>query len=78
MDSYKRFSDEDYKHWLRVAESLFILRSNIRQFVEKETESYHKTLREKLKDIVCEKKCKWTRGPKNKKVKQKDLKKNGF
>lgn len=57
MDSYKRFSDEEYKHWLQVAESLFILRTNIRHFVENETEKYHKSLQEKLKDKVCERRC---------------------
>ncbi|KAF7689616.1 uncharacterized protein LOC124378015 isoform X2 [Silurus meridionalis] len=57
MDSYKRFSDENYKHWLQAAESLYILRSLIRDFVENETESFHSSLRGKLKDDICKSKC---------------------
>ncbi|KAK3510834.1 hypothetical protein QTP70_022775 [Hemibagrus guttatus] len=54
---YKRFSDENYKHWLQAAESLYILRSHIREFVENETENFHKSLREKLRNVKCESKC---------------------
>ncbi|XP_060716340.1 uncharacterized protein si:ch211-91p5.3 isoform X2 [Tachysurus vachellii] len=57
MDSYKRFNDDNYKHWLQAAESLYILRSHIQEFVENETETYHKSLLGKLKDQVCESKC---------------------
>ncbi|XP_053333306.1 uncharacterized protein si:ch211-91p5.3 [Clarias gariepinus] len=57
MDSYKRFSDADYRNWLQAAESLYILRSLIRDFVENETEKYHKSLQEKLKDDVCQHNC---------------------
>lgn len=68
--AYKRFSDENYKHWLQVAESLYILRSNIRDFVENETEKYHKSLKEELKDEVCKKKCSLHKcPPRTKKVK---------
>ncbi|KAL6481516.1 hypothetical protein MHYP_G00095960 [Metynnis hypsauchen] len=58
MDSYQRFSDENYKNWLKAAESLYILRNNIRDFVEKETETYHRSLRETLQGEICVKKCK--------------------
>ncbi|XP_017565572.1 uncharacterized protein si:ch211-91p5.3 isoform X2 [Pygocentrus nattereri] len=58
MDSYQRFSDENYKNWLKAAESLYILRNYIRDFVEKETETYHSSLRETLKGGTCAKKCK--------------------
>ncbi|XP_058236557.1 uncharacterized protein si:ch211-91p5.3 isoform X2 [Hemibagrus wyckioides] len=54
---YKRFSDENYKHWLQAAESLYILRSHIREFVGNETETFHKSLREKLKNVICTSKC---------------------
>ncbi|MCJ8747879.1 hypothetical protein PDJAM_G00158520 [Pangasius djambal] len=57
MDSYKRFSDENYKHWLQTAESLYILRSHIREFVENETENYHRSLRETLQNEICKSKC---------------------
>ncbi|XP_060754703.1 uncharacterized protein si:ch211-91p5.3 isoform X2 [Neoarius graeffei] len=57
MDSYKRFSDENYKHWLQAAESLHILRSHIREFVENETEKYHRSLRQKLKNEICASEC---------------------
>ncbi|TSK17834.1 hypothetical protein Baya_1214 [Bagarius yarrelli] len=57
MESYKRFNDVKYKHWLQATESLYILRSHIRQFVENETEIYHKSLREQLKDCTCTSKC---------------------
>ncbi|KAL7852674.1 hypothetical protein SRHO_G00184590 [Serrasalmus rhombeus] len=58
MDSYQRFSDENYKNWLKAAESLYILRNNIRDFVEKETETYHSSLRQTLQGGTCAKKCK--------------------
>ncbi|XP_036413521.1 uncharacterized protein CXorf38-like [Colossoma macropomum] len=58
MDSYQRFSDENYKNWLKTAESLYILRNNIRRFVEDETETYHRSLRETLKGEICVKNCK--------------------
>ncbi|XP_027011908.2 uncharacterized protein si:ch211-91p5.3 isoform X2 [Tachysurus fulvidraco] len=57
MDSYKRFSDDNYKNWLQTAESLYILRSHIQEFVENETETYHKSLLGKLKGNVCGSKC---------------------
>lgn len=57
MDSYKRFSDENYRNWLQAAESLHILRSQIRDFVENETEKYHSSLQEKLKDDICVSRC---------------------
>ncbi|KAL7845800.1 hypothetical protein AOLI_G00239920 [Acnodon oligacanthus] len=57
MGSYQRFSDENYKNWLKAAESLYILRSNIRDFVEKETETYHSSLRETLRGLICVKGC---------------------
>ncbi|XP_035390759.1 uncharacterized protein si:ch211-91p5.3 isoform X1 [Electrophorus electricus] len=58
MESYKRFTDESYKNWLKTAESLYILRRHIRDFVENETETYHKSLRESLQREVCVKDCK--------------------
>ncbi|KAK1802906.1 hypothetical protein P4O66_021441 [Electrophorus voltai] len=58
MESYKRFTDESYKNWLKTAESLYILRRHIRDFVENETETYHKSLRESLQREVCVKNCK--------------------
>ncbi|XP_062866709.1 uncharacterized protein CXorf38 homolog [Trichomycterus rosablanca] len=67
MDSYKRFRDENYKNWLKTAESLCILRSHIREFVENETETYHTTLKKQLKKEICTSKCTlktWKRGPK--------------
>ncbi|XP_017313397.1 uncharacterized protein si:ch211-91p5.3 isoform X2 [Ictalurus punctatus] len=57
MDSHKRFRDENYRHWLQTAESLYRLRIHIREFVENETESYHRFLRKELKDEICQSKC---------------------
>ncbi|XP_026058613.1 uncharacterized protein LOC113043438 [Carassius auratus] len=57
--SYTRFSDENYKNWLKTTESLYILRSRIRGFIEKETETYHNSLRNKpqLNRQTCPRKC---------------------
>uniref|UniRef100_A0A8C1CII3 Si:ch211-91p5.3 n=1 Tax=Cyprinus carpio carpio TaxID=630221 RepID=A0A8C1CII3_CYPCA len=57
--SYSRFSDEKYKNWLKTTESLYILRSRIQGFIEKETESYHSSLRNKpqLNRQTCALKC---------------------
>ncbi|KAF4075093.1 hypothetical protein AMELA_G00230700 [Ameiurus melas] len=66
MDSHKRFRDENYKHWLQTAESLYLLRTHIREFVEKETETYHRSLLGKLQDEICTSKCslyKWSGKP---------------
>ncbi|KAL1247641.1 hypothetical protein QQF64_023017 [Cirrhinus molitorella] len=58
--SYNRFTDEKYKNWLKTTESLYILRSRIQDFIEKETETYHNSLRNKphLNRRVCELTCK--------------------
>ncbi|XP_066518294.1 uncharacterized protein si:ch211-91p5.3 [Hoplias malabaricus] len=58
MAEYTRFRDQKYKNWLKTAESLYILRNNLRDFMEKETETYHSSLKEHLKAVVCEKHCK--------------------
>ncbi|XP_016145756.1 uncharacterized protein [Sinocyclocheilus grahami] len=57
--SYSRFSDENYKNWLKSTESLYILRSRIQGFIEKETETYHSSLRNKpqLNRQTCALKC---------------------
>ncbi|KAG9262366.1 hypothetical protein AMEX_G24133 [Astyanax mexicanus] len=57
MENYARFRDEKYKNWLKAAESLYILRNHIRDFVENETETHHKTLRKKLNSDICNKQC---------------------
>ncbi|KAI4877120.1 hypothetical protein NFI96_026477 [Prochilodus magdalenae] len=58
MDSYKRFRDKEYKNWLKSAENLYILRSSLRDFVEKKTETYHSSLRAALQEHNCVQKCK--------------------
>ncbi|XP_076839203.1 uncharacterized protein CXorf38-like isoform X2 [Brachyhypopomus gauderio] len=58
MEASKRFTDEDYKNWLKTAEGLYLLRRYIRDFVENETETYHKSLRDHLKGVICVNKCK--------------------
>ncbi|XP_016303922.1 uncharacterized protein LOC107659483 isoform X1 [Sinocyclocheilus anshuiensis] len=57
--SYSRFSDENYKNWLKTTESLYILRTRIQGFIEKETETYHSSLRNKpqLNRQTCALKC---------------------
>lgn len=59
--SYNRFTDEKYKNWLKTTESLYILRSRIQNFIEKETETYHNSLRNnpKLSRQPCESRCKY-------------------
>ncbi|XP_072512999.1 uncharacterized protein [Salminus brasiliensis] len=57
MENYKRFKDEKYKNWLKAAESLYILRNSLRDFVEKETETYHRSLLKTLQGEICNKKC---------------------
>ncbi|XP_030634834.1 uncharacterized protein LOC115816002 [Chanos chanos] len=58
---YNRFCDDNYKNWLKTTESLIILRSHIRDFVENETDTHHRDLREKIrnvfKDDICNSKC---------------------
>ncbi|XP_077067156.1 uncharacterized protein LOC143720998 [Siphateles boraxobius] len=56
--SYTRFGDENYKNWLKTTESLSILRNCIKDFIEKETETYHNSLRNKpeLNGQTCKKK----------------------
>ncbi|XP_073688145.1 uncharacterized protein [Garra rufa] len=58
--SCNRFTDEKYKNWLKTTESLYILRSRIEDFIEKETETYHNSLRNKpnLNRQACEQTCK--------------------
>ncbi|XP_065148111.1 uncharacterized protein [Paramisgurnus dabryanus] len=69
VQSYKRFSDEQYKNWLKTTESLSILRTHMRDFIEQETETYHSSLRNKqaLKGLTCDKKCTFKKN-KNKQV----------
>lgn len=57
--SSTRFSDENYKNWLKTAESLYILRNRIQNFIEKETETYHSSLRNKqeLNGKTCHQNC---------------------
>ncbi|XP_056308369.1 uncharacterized protein CXorf38 homolog isoform X1 [Danio aesculapii] len=57
---YSRFSDENYKNWLKITESLHILRDSMQDFIEKETETYHKALQNKLQlsGQHCEQTCK--------------------
>ncbi|XP_067293335.1 uncharacterized protein [Pseudorasbora parva] len=57
--SYTRFSDESYKNWLKTTESLSILRNGIEDFVEKETETYHTSLRKssRLNGQTCTRTC---------------------
>jgi len=57
--SYTRFGDENYKNWLKTTESLSILRNCIKDFVEKETETYHNSLRNKpeLNGQTCKNAC---------------------
>lgn len=64
--SYKRFSDEKYKNWLKTAESLSILRIRMKDFIEKETETYHSSLGNipALTGQTCNNECDF----KNKKV----------
>ncbi|XP_058623675.1 uncharacterized protein si:ch211-91p5.3 isoform X2 [Onychostoma macrolepis] len=50
--SYSRFSDENYKNWLKTTESLYILRSRIQGFVEKETETYHNSLKTNIRSTI--------------------------
>ncbi|XP_051978470.1 uncharacterized protein LOC127640108 [Xyrauchen texanus] len=59
IQSRKRFSDDNYKNWLKTAESLSILRSRIKNYVEKETETYHFSLRNKpaLSGRICKDNC---------------------
>ncbi|XDV52801.1 hypothetical protein PO909_021461 [Leuciscus waleckii] len=56
--SYTRFGDEKYKNWLKTTESLSLLRKGIEDFIEKETETYHNSLRNKpkLNGQTCNKK----------------------
>uniref|UniRef100_W5L863 Uncharacterized LOC103024880 n=1 Tax=Astyanax mexicanus TaxID=7994 RepID=W5L863_ASTMX len=61
MDNCARFRDEKYKNWLKAAESLYILRNSIRDFVENETETLHKTLRKKLNSDICNEQCDYKR-----------------
>ncbi|XP_052399511.1 uncharacterized protein LOC127946790 isoform X3 [Carassius gibelio] len=63
--SYSRFSDENYKNWLKTTESLYILRNRIQDFIEKETETYHNSLRNKphLHSLTCTKDCKLANKP---------------
>lgn len=57
--SYKRFGDENYKNWLKTAESLSILRLRMEDFIDKETETYHASLRNNpaLEGKICTNKC---------------------
>ncbi|XP_051546388.1 uncharacterized protein si:ch211-91p5.3 [Myxocyprinus asiaticus] len=60
MTTSKRFNDENYKNWLKTAESLAILRSRIQDFVEKETETYHRSLRNKpALSLRCTNNCEY-------------------
>ncbi|XP_016115464.1 uncharacterized protein [Sinocyclocheilus grahami] len=63
--SYCRFSDENYKNWLKTTESLYILRNRIQDFIEKETETYHNSLQNKspLHRQTCARSCKLANKP---------------
>ncbi|KAK7117761.1 hypothetical protein R3I94_023096 [Phoxinus phoxinus] len=56
--SYTRLGDEKYKNWLKTTKSLSILRDCIKDYIEKETETYHNSLRNKpeLNGQTCNKK----------------------
>ena len=57
MASYSRFHDEEYKNWLKTTMSLLLLRSRLAGFLENETETFHHSLRNKLKDSNCKVGC---------------------
>ncbi|KAJ8280731.1 hypothetical protein GJAV_G00058270 [Gymnothorax javanicus] len=57
MASYSRFDDEGYKNWLKTTMSLWLLRSRLSGFLENETETFHNSLRNKLKESICKKSC---------------------
>ncbi|XP_039513899.1 uncharacterized protein si:ch211-91p5.3 isoform X2 [Pimephales promelas] len=63
--SYTRFGDDNYKNWLKTTESLSILRNCIKDFVEKETETYHNSLRNKpeLNGQTCKNTCAFKKEP---------------
>ncbi|XP_048866044.1 uncharacterized protein si:ch211-91p5.3 isoform X2 [Brienomyrus brachyistius] len=52
-----RFKDENYKNWLKTTLSLQLLRHGLGDFIEKESETYHSSLRKKLGDAECTRKC---------------------
>ncbi|XP_030625513.1 uncharacterized protein CXorf38 homolog [Chanos chanos] len=63
--------DDNDQNWLKVAQSLRILRRRLRPFVENETEIYHNSLRTKIRNTssgtTCQTKCnikKWNPIPK--------------
>ncbi|XP_051557799.1 uncharacterized protein CXorf38-like isoform X1 [Myxocyprinus asiaticus] len=41
---YNRLRDEEYRNWLKTQQCLSVLRSRIRNFVDKETGTFHRTL----------------------------------
>ncbi|XP_018594646.1 uncharacterized protein LOC108926454 isoform X2 [Scleropages formosus] len=57
MASYRRFSDESYKNWLKTTMSLQLLRAGLRRFVEDETETFHDSLRSRVGDARCHANC---------------------
>ncbi|KAJ8350406.1 hypothetical protein SKAU_G00255360 [Synaphobranchus kaupii] len=57
MASYSRFNDEEYKNWLKTTTSLQLLRSRLGRFLENETETFHNSLRNKLKKAICKNGC---------------------
>ncbi|KAG9349589.1 hypothetical protein JZ751_028037 [Albula glossodonta] len=57
MASFSRFNDESYKNWLKTTMSLQILKSSLGSFLENETETYHSSLRNELKGVICKSNC---------------------
>ncbi|XP_064167463.1 uncharacterized protein LOC135241204 isoform X1 [Anguilla rostrata] len=57
MASYSRFDDEKYKNWLKTTMSLQLLRSRLSRFIENETDTFHNSLRNKLKEAICKQNC---------------------
>ncbi|KAG7467076.1 hypothetical protein MATL_G00149520 [Megalops atlanticus] len=57
MASHSRFRDEKYKNWLKTTMSLQLLRGSLGSFLENETETFHNSLRNKLKGAACKLEC---------------------
>ncbi|XP_036395878.1 uncharacterized protein LOC118785368 [Megalops cyprinoides] len=57
MASHSRFKDEKYKNWLKTTMSLQLLRCGLGTFLENETETFHDSLRNKLKEATCKLRC---------------------
>ncbi|KAJ8256170.1 hypothetical protein COCON_G00200340 [Conger conger] len=57
MASHRRFEDEQYKNWLKTTMSLQLLRTSLGDFLENETETFHNSLKNKLKQATCKNGC---------------------